>query len=451
MLIENYLERMNMPVSNPEEQEERRKDEEIMARYLSEVNHASNLSEVNQRKGDCDMLLNHFARYGVKTYSSIEEEENHKRQDDGNIALFMANTKPTVEEENAEEIWDNNQLANWILKAPEDKPVRVEQIKAEEKTENLLGKALKKFEYTPKTEEGKKQRKRDEDLLARFLAQKKVEPKTVQDKEQRKKDEEWISKYLERMNSKKVPKNPVEKEQVRKDNEWMSRFMIRNRTENEDDKKDEDQRRKDEDIISTFFTKLEINPDQEVEVSDKERRNDAALIARFLRPRDKNETEEDMDKHDHEEEIIQTYLQTHEVIKINPIAQQPDKQDMTLLAKFLQKSGLSAPKNNIDNPIIAHDEPQIDNIVLGGGNHKKVFGALTTLIPKDRPKIQEPPKKAPEVVGKNIYVESQPGQRVTTTSTKKIVTKTIAAPVKEFNQIKITNTDSKKMLNELRD
>jgi len=82
---------MKLPAINPEEEEEKRKDEELLARYLNEANNAATAEEREQRKRDAEMLISHFAKYNMK-FNDTEEEKAYDNQDHKNIALFLANT-----------------------------------------------------------------------------------------------------------------------------------------------------------------------------------------------------------------------------------------------------------------------------------------------------------------------------------------------------------------------
>lgn len=273
-LIETYLARMSLAAVTPEQEEERKRDEEILARYLHEATEAVTPEEKEQRKRDADMLLSHFAKYKLK-FATAEEEEEYESQDTRNIALFLEHTKPTVIEEYEGDRMDHGLLARWILHKPHDEKVPETQLKEEAKNESLIKLFLGKIKSPPKTEEEIRQRQRDDDLMARFLAQKKVAPKTQEEKEQRRRDEDWIKAYIKKMGKATLTK--AEKEQARKDNEWMARFMLRTRPDLEDKKDDEDTRRKDEKVIKQLFNNLLQNVPEGTVVSEKERRNDAAL------------------------------------------------------------------------------------------------------------------------------------------------------------------------------
>merc|ERR1711924_498928 len=116
-LIETYLARMKLPSLTPEAEEEKRRDEELLARYLNEANNAATAEEKEQRKRDAEMLISHFAKYNMN-FQDKEEEKAYDNQDHKNIALFLANTKPTVIEENQQDKFDHALLAKWALHIP---------------------------------------------------------------------------------------------------------------------------------------------------------------------------------------------------------------------------------------------------------------------------------------------------------------------------------------------
>lgn len=442
-IIEEYLERIKIPATTPEQIEERRRDEELIARYLSEVNHSMTAQEKDVRRQDADMLLHHFARYGRK-WTNKEEEIRDKKIDEQNVQQFLAHTKPTVREEYIDKSRDHELLAKYILKQKTIDDVTPQQQQKEQDTENLLSKAMLKFKYIPKTEDGKRKRRRDEDLIARFLARKKIEPANAKEAGDRRREEEWITKYIERMNSKKIPKTVAEKEQARQEAEWIAKFMERTRPELEQDQHDEDERRRDERLIANFLGRLEIQEDKEVEVSDKERRNDAALIARFLRPRPKNETDQEAERHDHTEEVIMDYLNTHTIQRQTTISN-ADKQDSSALKAYMDSLGYKTDQKKIDNPHTPAEEPQFDNIVIGG-QHKKAYGALTSLIPKETSKTTT--TRTNTIINSEvIYDQQQPVPNYIPPPSPKpqVVTKVIK------EEIKMSPKDSKKMLDHLRE
>lgn len=396
-LIETYLARMKLPALNPEQEESKRRDEEILARYLNEANTAQTPEENEQRKRDAEMLISHFAKFNMN-FADRDEKENYDDQDVKNIALFLENTKPTVIEEFEQEKFDHALLAKWALHIPNDKNVPETVRKEDEKREGLISKYLIKAKVPPKSEEDTRQRNRDNDLMARFLAQKKIEPKTQAEREQRRRDEEWVTTYINRMGKKNA--TPESKEKSRKDNEWMARFMMRTRPELEEAKDSEDTRVKDEKVILSMFTNL-ASAGKEAPISEKERKNDAALLARFLRPKPKVETEEEAEKVHHEYEILQDFLMHHkpmvvdhdEAIEIHvdekPKQKTPDiNAEKDAVANYLKSMGLKKSET-FEQGFVTRDEPKIENFVVGD-KYKKVGLGLHGLIKPEKPKVVKP-------------------------------------------------------------
>lgn len=289
-------------------------------------------------------------------------------------------------------------LAKWALHIPNDKNVPETVRKEDEKREGLISKYLIKAKVPPKSEEDTRQRNRDNDLMARFLAQKKIEPKTQAEREQRRRDEEWVTTYINRMGKKNA--TPESKEKSRKDNEWMARFMMRTRPELEEAKDSEDTRVKDEKVILSMFTNL-ASAGKEAPISEKERKNDAALLARFLRPKPKVETEEQAEKVEHEYEILQDFLMHHkpmvvdhdEAIEIHvdekPKQKTPDiNAEKDAVANYLKSMGLKKSET-FEQGFVTRDEPKIENFVVGD-KYKKVGLGLHGLIKPEKPKVVKP-------------------------------------------------------------